>query len=399
LETEAMPWTVESVMDQRLCFIAASLLGEEPMVALCARFGISRKTGYKWLNRYDAAGAAGLQEQSSARRTVAQAMDCTLAAALLALRRERPTWGPRKLLAYVRRDCPDSAWPAASTVGDLLKREGLAVPRLRRAREPARQRPQIEPLAPNDSWAADFKGWFRTGDGVRCEPFTVTDGHSRYVLACRAVARTATAEVQPILTDLFRTHGRPRALRTDNGPPFASRTGLGGLTVFSVWLLTLDVWPDRIAPGRPDQNGRHERMHRTLGEDTAHPAAATLAAQQARFDTWRVDFNANRPHEGLAQRRPGDVYQPSSRMFPETIQAWDYPADHHVRRVTGAGIIQWQDTPLYLSEALKGQTIGLARRDDGHWAIRFRNFDLATLDQESKAIRRSGLARSGQSGA
>jgi putative transposase len=302
-------------------------------------------------------------------------------------------------MAYLRQDHPGTAWPAASTVGDLLKRTGLVQPRSRRAHEPARERPQIEPSAPNDSWAADFKGWFRTGDGVRCEPLTVTDGYSRYLLACQAVARTTTAEVRPILTDLFRTHGLPRALRTDNGPPFASRTGLGGLTMFSVWLLTLDIWPDRIAPGRPDQNGRHERMHRTLGEETAHPPAQTIDAQQRQFDAWRLDFNANRPHEALAQRRPGDVYQPSARRFPETLRPWDYPADHHARRVTGAGVIHWQDTTLYLSEALKGQTVGLARRDDGHWAIRFRNFDLATLDQETKVIRRSGLARSGQPGA
>ena len=227
----------------------------------------------------------------------------------------------------------------------------------------------------------------------------MTDGHSRYLLACQALARTTTADVQPVMTELFRAHGLPGALRTDNGAPFASRTGLGGLTGFSVWLLRLDIWPDRIAPGRPDQNGRHERMHRTLGEETARPPARTLAAQQAKFDAWRRDFNANRPHEGLAQRCPGDVYRRSARALPDKIGPWDYPADHQTRRVTGAGIIRWRDETLYLSEALKGETIGLAQRDDGHWAIRFRNFDLATLDDATNTIRRSGLARSGKSGA
>jgi transposase InsO family protein len=399
LEMEPMAWAEESVMDQRLCFIAASLLGEEPMVALCARFGISRKTGYKWLHRYDELGAVGLEDRSSARHTIAQAMDGKIAAAVLSLRRERPSWGPRKLLAYLGRERPRIVWPAASTVGDLLKRERLSRPRQRRSREPGRERPQIEPAAPNDSWAADFKGWFRTADGVRCEPLTVTDGHSRYLLACQALPRTTTAEVQPVMTELFRAHGLPGALRTDNGAPFASRTGLGGLTGFSVWLLRLDIWPDRIAPGRPDQNGRHERMHRTLGEETASPPARTLAAQQAKFDAWRRDFNANRPHEGLAQRCPGEVYRRSTRALPDKIRPWDYPADHQTRRVTGAGIIRWRDETLYLSEALKGETIGLAQRDDGDWAIRFRNFDLATLDDATNAIRRSGLARSGKSGA
>ena len=391
-----MPWAVESVMDKRVCFIAASLAGEEPMTVLCARFGISRKTGYKWLGRYEDLGLAGLHEVSCARHTKTPGMAAEIAAALLALRDERPTWGPRKLRAALSQERPGTAWPAASTIGDLLKRHGLAKPRQRRARDPSRSYPLIEPAAANDSWAADFKGWFRTADGVRCEPLTVTDGYSRYVLACRAMPRITVAEVQPVMTALFRTHGLPRALRTDNGPPFASRTGLGGLTGFSVWLLNLDVWPDRIAPGRPDQNGRHERMHRTLGEETANPAAATITAQQARFDAWRVDFNANRPHEALAQRRPGAVYTASARAFPEAIAAWDYPADHHTRRVSGAGVIHWQDATLYLTEALKGQTVGLARRDDGDWAIRFRNFDVAILDQETKAVKRCGLARSGQ---
>jgi putative transposase len=394
-----MAWMVDSVMDQRLCFISASLDREGTMTALCARFGISRKTGYKWLQRYDEVGIAGLHDLSSARRTPTPGMDGGIASALVALRRDRPTWGPRKLLAYLRRARPQTEWPAASTVGDLLTREGLTQPRQRRAREPARERPQIEPMAPNDSWAADFKGWFRTANGVRCEPLTVTDGHSRYVLACHALARTTTADVQPVMTALFRAYGLPGALRTDNGAPFASRTGLGGLTQFSVWLLSLNIWPDRIAPGRPDQNGRHERMHRTLGEDTARPPAGTLAAQQAKFDAWRTDFNVNRPHDGLAQRCPADVYRCSTRQYPETLRAWDYPEDHLTRRVTGAGIIRWRDKTLYLSEALKGETIGLSQDDAGDWVIRFRNFDLATMDDSTNTIRRSGLARSGKPGA
>ncbi len=388
-----MAWPVESVMDQRLCFIAACLRAEEPMSGLCQRFSISRKTGYKWLYRYAVLGAAGLENLSSARHTMARTMDAEVAGALLALRRARPTWGPRKLVARLRRDQPEIAWPAASTVGELLKREGLSRPRLRRSREPSRLRPQIEPTAANESWSADFKGWFRTGNGVRCEPFTVTDGYSRYLLACRAVPRPTASEVTAILTEVFIAHGLPRALRTDNGPPFASRTGLGGLTAFSVWLLKLDIWPDRIAPGRPDQNGRHERMHRTLGEDTAHPPAKTVVAQQAKFDVWRDDFNAYRPHEALAQRCPAELYQSSLRCYPETIRAWDYPADHHVRPVGSSGNIRWRDEALYVSEALRGERIGLARRDDGHWAIRFRNFDLATLDDETNTIRRSGLVR------
>jgi putative transposase len=267
-------------MDQRLCFIAACLRADEPMNGLCLRFGISRKTGYKWMSRYRDFGAAGLVGLSSARHTVVPAIDPAITDAVVALRKQRRTWGPRKLLARLSQDRPEIVWPASSTIGDFLHREGLSKPRSRRARDPSRKQPEIEPSAANESWSADFKGWFRTGDGIRCEPLTVTDNYSRYLLACAAVPQITTAHVQPILTGLFRRHGLPTALRTDNGSPFASRTGLGGLAKLSVWLLKLDVWPDRIAPGRPDQNGRHERMHRTLGEDVAWPPAATVAEQQ-----------------------------------------------------------------------------------------------------------------------
>ena len=391
-----MAWCVESVMDQRLCFIAAWLRAEEPMSSLCVRFAISRKTGYKWLNRYVGLGAAGLVARGSARHTKAPAMDPAVTGALAALREQRPTWGPRKLLARLAMEQPAVAWPAASTVGDFLHREGLSQPRARRAREPARSQPAIAPSAANESWSADFKGWFRTGDGVRCEPLTVTDNDSRYLLACEAVPRITTAQVLPILTRLFCAHGMPRALRTDNGSPFASRTGLGGLAQLSVWLLKLDIWPDRIAPGRPDQNGRHERLHRTLGEDVARPPAATGIEQQMDFDVWREDFNTIRPHEALGQRCPAEFYAASPRCYPAKVAVWDYPADHQVRRVGGDGYIKWRDGKLYLSEALRQETVALARRDDGNWAIRFRNFDLATLTDDGNEVRRSGLARSGQ---
>jgi transposase InsO family protein len=391
-----MPWPVKSVMDQRLCFIAACLRADESMSSLCVRYGISRKTGYKWLGRYHATGADGLVDLSSARHTMSQAMDADISRCLLDLRKQRPTWGPRKLLARLSMDRPDVDWPAASTVGDLLYREGLSKPRVKRSRDTPRTHPQIQPLAPNDSWAADFKGWFRTADGVRCEPLTVSDGYSRYLLACEAVPQITTAHVQPILTRLFCTHGLPRALRTDNGSPFASYSGLGGLAQLSVWLLKLDIWPDRIAPGRPDQNGRHERMHRTLGEDAAAPPASTVIEQQVKFDGWRKDYNNYRPHEALGQRCPSEFYAPSPRAYPDRIKDWDYPADHQARRVTSKGYIKWQDREIYLSEALRGEVVALAQRDDGNWAIRFRNFDLATITADRREICRSGLTRSGQ---
>ena len=388
-----MPWPRTSVMDSRTMFIGAYLRDEEPISRLCERYGISRKTGYKWIERYREAGIAGLSERSSARLTQQRRIDAETADRLLGLRRERPTWGPKKLLARLRQDQPDRTWPAASTLGDLLKREGLSQPR-RRRRQPQTGKPAlIEATAPNVSWAADFKGWFRTGDGVRCEPFTVTDGYSRYLLSCEAVPKITFVAVQPVLTRLFREHGMPQALRTDNGSPFARRDALGGLTQFSVWLLKLDVWPDFITPGRPDMNGRHERMHRVLREDTISPAASSITAQQERFDAWRTDYNTCRPHEALGQCCPATLYEASVRAFPEQIAGWEYPADHHVRKVVGDGYIHWRDGTIYLSGALRGETVALAQRDDGNWVVRFRGFELAVVDDASGELNVGRLRR------
>jgi transposase InsO family protein len=306
-------------MNQRLYFIAACLRADEPISGLCLRFEISRKTGYKWLSRYRDFGAAGLAALSSARHTAVPAIDPAITDAVVVLSKQTPTWRPRKLLSRLTLDRPQIEWPALSTIGDFLHREGLSKPRARRSRDPSRKQPEVEPVAANESWSADFKGWFCTGDGVRYEPLTVTDNYSCYLLACTAVPRITTAHVQPNLSGLFRSHGLPRALRTDNGSPFASRSGLGGLAQLSVWLLKLDICPDRIAPGRPDQNGRHGRMRRTLGEDVALPPAAMVAEQKVDFDVWREDFNAIRPHEALGQRCPAEFYFQSPRGYPEKI--------------------------------------------------------------------------------
>jgi putative transposase len=266
-----MPWAEFSAMDSRLCFVAACLRGDELMSFLCARHGISRKTGYKWLTRYREFGAGGLMDHSSARLTHPAGPRPEVQAAILSLRDKRPTWGPHKLLARLSREHPSLTFPAASTLGDLLVRAGRVERRVRRPRQPVTTGPLVEPLAANDSWAADFKGWWRTIDGVRCEPLTITDGYSRFILVSHAVARPTFADIRPLFINAFKTCGLPLALRTDNGSPFANRRGLAGLTRFSVWLLTLGIWPDRITPGRPDQNGRHERMHRTLEEEGATP--------------------------------------------------------------------------------------------------------------------------------
>ncbi len=393
-----MPWIPSSLMDQRFIFIAACLRREAPIGEVCARYGISRKTGYKWLKRYEADGAAGLRNMSTARHTQTQTIAPAIAARLIVLRRARPTWGPRKLLARLAMDdvaagAAATTWPAASTVGDLLRREELTRPRPRRVHVAGTKPALTEPDAPNQSWAMDFKGWFRTGDGARCEPLTVTDGFSRYLITCKAMPQITGAYVQSELIAAFQTYGMPCALRSDNGNPFASAGGLAGLTQLSVWLLTLNIWPDRIDPGRPDQNGAHERMHRVLDEDAASPPAATIAAQQQRLDVWRADYNSYRPHGALGQRCPASVYAPSPRAYPERVAAWEYPADHQTRRVGSKGYIKWRDSEIYLTEAMRGQVVALAQTDDGDWAVRFRQFTLAMLSDATNTIRPARLSR------
>jgi putative transposase len=320
-------------------------------------------------------------------------VDPATAADILLVRDAHETWGPRKLLAELEKLHPETDWPAASTIGDLLQRNERVKPRKRRPGEPRATPALTDPAAPNAVWSADFKGWFRTGDGVRCEPLTVCDGFSRYLLACQTVAQVTVGQVQPILTRLFQTHGLPQRLRTDNGSPFARRDGLGGLTQLSVWLLKLDVWPERITPGCPQQNGRHERMHRVLREDAADPPAATAALQQHRLDAWRLEYNTVRPHEALGMRYPSELYTVSDRAYPAKIEDWDYPADHQVRRVIGDGYIKWRDGTVYLTGALRGETVGVAQRDDGDWAVRFRGFDLAVLPDDGGELVRCGLSR------
>jgi transposase InsO family protein len=381
-------------MDTRTRFIVAATQGERPISQLCEQYGISRKTAYKWLDRYHQEGFAGLSDRGSARHTPPPGLAPEIVEAVLALRDARPTWGPRKLRQRLIDTQSATPWPAASTIGDLLRREQRSQPRQKSRRDTTTRKPTlIEPVAPNTVWAADFKGPFRTGDGVRCEPLTVSDSHSRYLLCCQAVPRVTFGAVQPLMIGLFETYGMPEALRTDNGNPFARRDGLGGLSRLSVWLLTLDIWPDFILPGRPDMNGRHERMHRVLLEDAADPPAATLADQQAELDAWRQTYNTERPHEALGQRTPASLYTASSRAYPSVIRPWDYPADHHVRRVIGDGHVRWRDESLYLSAAFRGQQVALAQRDDGDWVVRFRCFDLAVLSDRTNRLTARQLRR------
>ena len=370
-----MPWRATCPMDERTQFIAACLLREEPMSALCRRFGISRKTGYKWVARYGAGGPPALVERSHAVHRQPAAVAPGIARTILALRTRHPHWGPRKLRAWLGQHALGD-WPAPSTIGVLLHRAGLTVSRRRRHRAVGSPSRAAAPGA-NAVWAADFKGWFRTGDGRRCDPLTISDVYSRYLLRCQTVAAAQFELVQPIFAATFREYGLPEVLRTDNGAPFASS---GGLSRLAVWWIRLGIRPERIAPGHPEQNAEHERLHRTLKQETASPPHATVAAQQRAFDRFRRVYNHERPHEALGQQPPATRYTASPRPFPERMPNVEYPDAFLVRRAHPNGDVKWRGRRVLISQALAGEPVGIEEITDGRWRVWFGPVELGWLD-------------------
>ena len=369
-------------MDQRVAFIADWLRDEWTMTELAERYQISRKTAYKWVDRYEVDPAHRLAERSRAPKAHGRAMAEDLRVAVRTLRRAHPRWGPKKLRAVLTAREPDTAWPAASTMGDLLRREGLSQPRRRVRYIVPLTQPLAAARAPNDVWCADFKGWFRTADGTRCDPLTVTDACSRFVLCCRIVAPTGEG-VRPWFERTFRDYGLPVALRTDNGSPFAS-TGPGRLSQLAVWWLKLGIHLDRIDPGHPEQNGRHERFHLTLQQEATRTPATTRPAQQRRFDRVRREFNRDRPHEALGQRPPGHVYVASARSLPTQLKDPWYDATHQVRRVNPNGQIKWKGELVFVSEAMQRELVGLAETERGDWTVRFMQVELGRIDRDTR---------------
>jgi putative transposase len=389
-----MGWKEACVEEEKLRFIADRLRGDVSMTELCGRYGVSREAGYELMRRYEAEGAMCVQARSRAPHVQAGATGEELVAALLCLREQRPHWGPKKLRAYLERQEPERRWPAASTIGDLLKRHGLVRGRRRRRSPLPQTRPFETVTRPNDLWCIDFKGWFRTGDGHRCDPLTITDADSRYLLACRIVPPTHEG-VFPVTERLFKEHGLPRTIRSDNGPPFGS-TGAGGLSRLAVHWLKLGIGIERIVPGKPQQNGRHERMHGTLKAETARPPAADRTAQQKRFDRFRIDFNEQRPHEALGQATPASRWQPSRRPYPARIEPPDYDANHAVRRVRQNGEIKWGGGLIFVSEVLAGEPVGLAETETGEVIVRYASVDLGLINRAGTKMRRFTAPRPGR---
>ncbi len=387
-----MPWKASSVMEEKLRFVFEYELGERSMTELCQRYEIARETGYVWLRRYRQAGGAGLIEHSRAAHRHSNQTPEDLEQMVLELRQAHMRWGPRKLKRVLERDEPGRAWPAVSTIGALLKREGLVVARKKRWRTA----PYTEPLAHADEanrvWCADFKGWFRTADRERIDPLTISDAHSRYLLRCQAVEKTDTARVQAIFEAAFREYGMPQAMRTDNGAPFASRA-VAGLSRLAVWWIKLGIVPERIAAGHPEQNGRHERMHRTLKQEAAQPPAANRRQQQRALDRFRQEYNQVRPHEALEMQTPAAVYQPSARTFPARVPEPHYPETMLVRSVRPHGHFRWKKYDVFLSEVLWGERVGLLPEDDRWFTIYFAQLPLARFD--SQKLRVTPLSKTG----
>lgn len=384
-----MGWLETDKMQQRVRFIAAWTTGEESVTALSARFRVSRKTAYKWINRYKAEGASGLSERSSAPKRQAGATRSDLIDPIVALRRKYPAWGPRKLRARLELDQPDTAWPAASTIGEILKREGLVRPRKPRRRAPPMEHPFADAHEPNDVWCIDFKGWWRTGDGKRCEPFTVSDAMSRYLFVCKPVARTRFIEVWPHMLNAFREYGLPKTIRSDNGPPFGT-TAAGGLSRMGMLFIKMGVMPERIRPGQPQQNGRHERMHQSLKREAATPPSPTIRGQSMRLAAFRRTFNHDRPHEALGQIPPAHVYTKSPRVWDGKFRSPDYWKADIVRRVRTDGSINWKGQELFVSKILKGEPLGLFEVEEDTFEIRYGPILLGEIDHRNKMHRFKG---------
>jgi len=372
-----MPWSQTTPMHQRTLFISDHLRGTRSVAELCTEYGISRKTAYKWIDRFIRRGPAGLEDRSRRPRNAPNATDPAVVEALVALRHRHPTWGGRKLIAYLGKRHPHWKLPGLSVTCALLKRRGLVRHKTTRRKIGHPGRPPLVIESPNHVWCADFKGQFRMGNGRYCYPLTVTDGYSRFLLECRGLNDTSVSGARPVFQRLFEKYGLPQYIRTDNGVPFATNT-LARLSRLSAWWVRMGVMPQLIEPGNPQQNGRHERMHRTLKAEATRPPEPTFARQQQRFERWRHTFNHERPHASLADARPADVYQPSPRPLPRRVPPLAYPAHVDVRRVDPGGGIKWRGTRIFLARVLAHEEVALDETAEGEWTLHFGPLTLGT---------------------
>lgn len=384
-----MPWRTPDLVTIREEFVKQAITGRYPVAALCNAYGISEKTGHKWLNRFRAEGHPGLSDRSRAPHETPHKISLEVRREILSLREKHPTWGPKKLRVILRRRLPEKHWPAASSIGELLRREGCVKPQRRRNTGPGLPIDSgslTVARAPNDVWSTDFKGQFRLTNSELCFPLTAQDSFSRFVIGTTALSSVASLPVEVAFTRHFEEYGLPLVIRSDNGVPFASPLAIGRLSKLSVWWIRLGIRPERIEPGEPQQNGTHERMHKTLKADATRPPSSSLSEQQIRFDRFRREYNEERPHESLGQETPSSLYSRSPRAFASCLSALVYPAHFEVRAVSTIGSIKFRSRKFQLSAALANQEIGLEETDDDLWTVSFGPLILGTLHYPSSTF-------------
>ena len=378
-----MPWEQASAMDQRVQLIADWLSHDYTKVELCRAYGISRPTADKWIQRYQQGGAEALDERSRAAHTHPNQSCEEVVQMLIETKLYRQNWGPKKVLDYLGENGPELVWPADSTAGEILKRAGLVKRRMRHHHVWPYSEPFGDCQGPNQIWSADFKGDFALGNHRRCYPLTMSDNFSRYLLLCRALEHPSYSAVRPWFEWAFRQYGLPEAIRTDNGAPFAS-LAIGGVSELSKWWIKLGIRPERIKPGKPSQNGRHERMHRTLKQDV--PPQPTQRRQQNHFNLFLEQYNWQRSHEALGRKTPASVYRVSPRCYPGKTPAIEYGLGTTVRRVRYNGEIKWHGDLIYVSQVLAREPLGLKQIEEEKWEVRYSFHLLGTLDQRRKKI-------------
>jgi transposase InsO family protein len=372
-------------VEQRIGLLSEVDAGRLSVAAACRTFGVSRATYYYWLARRASGDPDWFLDRSHAALSCPHQTGAIVAGRVIEVRRRFPHFGPKKIRAWLMRREPMVLWPAASTIGDILEREGLTIRRRRRRRGLESGQVRGDPVTPGQEWCCDFKGWFRTADGRRCDPLTVSDSASRYLIAAQIVSPT-TGGVQPVFEALFAEHGLPEAIRCDNGPPFGAPAP-GGLSRLSVWWLKLGVRPHFIRPASPQDNACHERMHRTLKAQTAQPPAANPVEQQQRLNAFRDHFNNERPHEALAQRPPVELWRAPQRPMPHRLITAQYGDDHQVRAVRSNGEIKWRGQLVFIGPAFVGEPVGLAPLDNDDHIVRFFDIDLGVIDRRGQFVR------------
>jgi len=380
-----MPWKENKPMDERAQFVFYVSEGDLSITELCDHFGVSRKTGYKWLKRYELEGLAGLSDRPRDPRHIPNRTKDDVIDFMVSMRGRHPSWGARKLMQLAHKKRPELKLPSETTVNNLLKREGLTTQRRRRYKPSHPGRPFTVPKEPNDIWTADFKGEFRLGDGEYCYPLTVCDEFSRQILSCKGLTSTGYVGAFKTFRRVFDEFGLPRAIKSDNGIPFAT-CGLARLSKLSVWWIKLGINPILIEPASPYQNGKHERMHRTLKQECTIPPRPTMKSQQYRFNEWQKEFNEDRPHEALDGKYPAEIYIPSSRCMPTREPKVEYPAHFEVRLVSATSAFRWHSRYVNASGSLIGEYVGLEEVLDGIWAVYFSWKRIGFMDERKKKI-------------